>query len=270
MMMKRLNISLTLGLIIVISLFVLMLISLVWTPYPPNQMHPTMRLAPPSFEFLFGTDNFGRDILSRVMVASQTAFVIGLSTIGIALTFGFIIGAVAGYFGGIIDEVLMRIIDALLAIPGLLLAIILIAIFNTGTWNTVLAIGVMGIPTFARIIRSGFIQVKSLDYVTASLLKGASHIRMILSHILPNIVTPIIIASTLFFSGAILAESALSYLGLGVQPPDPSWGRMINEARPYLSSAPWYILISGVFIILLVLGFNLIGDGLRQYNEDKR
>lgn len=264
------NYTLYIGITLVTLLFLVMVISLFWTPYPPNEMHTADRLAPPGLQYLFGTDNFGRDILSRVMEASQTAFLIGVSTLGIALTGGLLIGGIAGYFGGIVDEIFMRIIDALLAIPGLLLTIMLITIFHTGLWNTVLAIGLMGIPTFARIVRGGFLQIKNNDYVIASRLKGASHSWLIRHHILPNIVTPIIVVSTLFFSGAILAESALSYLGLGVQAPDASWGRMINEARPYLSNAPWYILISGGFIILLVLGFNLIGDGLRHYNESKR
>lgn len=264
------NLTLYIGLTLVTILFVMMVVSLFWTPYPPNEMHTSDRLVGPSLQYLFGTDNFGRDIFSRVMEASQTAFLIGVSTLAIALTGGLIIGGISGYFGGVIDEILMRIIDALLAIPGLLLAIMLITIFHTGLWNTVLAIGVMGIPTFARIIRSGFLQIKNNDYVISSRLKGATHIWLIQKHILPNVMTPIIVVSTLFFSGAILAESALSYLGLGVQAPDASWGRMINEARPYLSSAPWYILITGGFIIMLVLGFNLVGDGLRHHNEGKR
>lgn len=264
------NITLNIGVTLVSILFLMMIVSLFWTPYPPNELHTSDRLVAPNAQYWFGTDNFGRDILSRIMEASQTAFLIGISTLAIALTGGLIIGGTSGYFGGVVDEILMRIIDALLAIPGLLLAIMLITIFHTGLWNTVLAIGVMGIPTFARVIRSGFLQIKNNDYVTASRLKGASHLWLIRQHILPNVMTPIIVVSTLYFSGAILAESALSFLGLGVQEPDASWGRMINEARPYLATAPWYILISGGFIIMLVLGFNLIGDGLRHHNESKR
>lgn len=250
-------------------LFLMMIISIFWTPYDPNEMQTEIALQGPSWAHPFGTDNFGRDILSRILEGSKTAFFVGATSIVIALTFGFIIGAVAGYFGGIIDEVLMRIIDAILAIPGILFAIMLVAVFSTGMQNTILALGIMGIPTFARVIRSGFIQVKEFDFVKSSKAKGAGSFRIIFKHILPNIFSSIIVASTLFFSGAILAESGLSYLGLGVQPPDSSWGRMLSEAQAYMTTAPWYIGITGIFIVLLVLGFNMLGDGLRDASEKK-
>lgn len=267
--MQRKSISLYIGAFLVSTLFLMMIISIFWTPYNPNAMQTEIALQGPSWAHPFGTDNFGRDILSRILEGSKTAFFVGTTSIMIALTFGFIIGAVAGYFGGIIDEILMRIIDAILAIPGILFAIMLVAVFSTGMQNTILALGIMGIPTFARVIRSGFIQVKEFDFVKSSKAKGAGSFRIIFKHILPNIFSSIIVASTLFFSGAILAESGLSYLGLGVQPPDSSWGRMLSEAQAYMTTAPWYIGITGIFIVLLVLGFNMLGDGLRDVSEKK-
>lgn len=263
------SISLYIGSVLVGMLLLLMMISFLWTPYDPNYMNPDQALLPPSFLHLFGTDNFGRDLFSRILEGAKTAFMIGITSMAIALTFGFTIGAVSGYFGGWLDEVLMRVIDAILAIPGILFAIMLVSIFSMGIENTVLALGVMGIPSFARIVRSGFAQVKELDFVTSVKVKGASPLRIMMLHILPNIVSQIMVAATLFFSSAILAESGLSYLGLGVQPPDSSWGRMLNEAQPYLANAPWYMLVTGVFITLLVLGFNLLGDGLRDLSENK-
>lgn len=268
--MQKKSISFYIGATLVSILFIMMIISIFWTPYDPNEMQTEIALQAPSLTHLFGTDNFGRDIFSRILEGSKTAFFVGTTSIIIALTFGFLIGAIAGYFGGIVDEVLMRIIDAILAIPGILFAIMLVAVFSTGLQNTILALGIMGIPTFARIIRSGFMQVKEFDFVKSSKAKGAGAFRIIFKHILPNITSSIIVASTLFFSGAILAESGLSYLGLGVQPPDSSWGRMLSEAQVYMTNAPWYIGLTGVFIVLLVLGFNMLGDGLRDLTEKRK
>lgn len=257
------------GLSFVLLLAVVMLISLFYTPYDPNAMDPTNRLAAPSFAHPFGTDNFGRDILSRVMEGSKTAFLIGTLSVSIGLLCGFIIGSMAGYFGGWIDELLMRFIDAMMAFPGILLAIILVTVFNTGMQNTIMALGIMSIPSFARIIRSSFIQVKQFDFVKASKAKGASSFRIIVRHILPNITSPILVAATLSFSGSILAESGLSYLGLGVQPPDPSWGRMLKEAQPFIAAAPWYVVLIGLVITVMVLGFNLLSDGIRDVRDKK-
>lgn len=268
-MKKSQSIPWRIGIVLVICLMTMMIISFFYTPFGPNEMNTGSRLEAPSFSHPFGTDNFGRDILSRVMQGAQTAFLIGTSSVFIGLMFGFILGASAGYFGGWVDEIIMRFIDAMLAFPGILLAIMLISVFEPGLKNTIISIGIMSVPGFTRIIRSSFIQYKTYDFVKASVAKGAGALRIIYHHILPNAFSPILVAATLSFSGAILGESGLSYLGLGVQPPDPSWGRMLKEAQPFIVTAPWYVIIVGVIITMMVLGFNLLGDGIRDKQDTK-
>lgn len=266
---KRRNYNLIIGGTIVAILLITMIISFFYTPYNPNDMITADRFHAPSGKYWFGTDNFGRDIFSRLMQATQTVFQVGISAVGIGLLGGLVVGALAGYCGGWLDEVLMRLMDAMLAIPGILFAIMLVSIFQPSLFNTILALGVPRIPSFARIVRGGFLQVKEFDFVKSSKIKGASHWHIIWHHILPNITTQIIVMTSLSFSTVVLSEAGLSYLGLGVQPPDPSWGRMLSEARPHMIQAPWYIMTVGICITLLVFGFNLLGDGIRKM-QDKR
>ena len=247
-----------------------MMVSFVYTPYEVNTMDISSRFLSPSLTHLLGTDNFGRDILSRIMAGTQTTFSIGTVTVLIGLTLGTLIGAFAGFLGGWVDEIIMRIIDTLMAFPKILLAIVIIAVFGTGRLNTMLALGIMFIPFFARISRSGFIQFKEFEFVTWARALGAGPLRIMFVHILPNVIQPLIVAASISFASAILTESELSYLGLGVQPPDPSLGRMLSESQNYLLKSPYYTISTGLVIMLAVLGFNFIGDGLGKMRDIRR
>ncbi|MDO7976556.1 ABC transporter permease [Oceanotoga sp. DSM 15011] len=263
------NINLMIGIIIISFIVLIGVLSFFYTPHDITQMNVTKRFSSPSFENILGTDNFGRDILSRIMVGTQTALFVGFVSVAIGLVFGVFIGALSGYLGGIFDEIIMRFMDAMLAFPGILFALMFVSIFGVGIKNTIIAIGIMSIPSFARITRSGVIQHKNFEYVKNAKIKGAGSLRIIFFHILPNILSPILVAGSLGFSSAILSEAGLSYLGLGVQPPYPSWGRMLNESQIFITISPWYAIAPGLMISLTVLGFNFLGDGLRDL-QDKR
>lgn len=258
------NLSFKLGFIILLLLLGLMLLSFVFLPYDPYEMDIANKFQLPSASHLFGTDNFGRDIFSRILKGSQTVFLVGFASVSIGLMAGLILGAIAGYFGGIADEIISKIIDAQMAFPGVMLALVFITVFGSGTFNTAMALGIMSVPRFCRITRSGFMQVKELDYVKAAKARGASSIRLMVLHILPNITSNLLVTASLAFSGSVLAEAGLSYLGLGITPPEPSWGKMLFEAQSFIISNSWYALIPGCMITLLVLSFNLLGDGIRD------
>ncbi|NMB43349.1 MAG: ABC transporter permease [Clostridiales bacterium] len=233
-----------------------------WTPYDPNGMSASLKNSPPSFNHLFGTDNFGRDILSRVMVGAKTTFIVAFFTVLIGASIGTVIGVLTGYYGGLIDEVLMRINDGLASFPSILLALVFVSIIGTGKYNIILALGVLFIPSYARIVRSEFITLKEKDFIKNAKLMGANDFRIMFVHILPN-TKPILMSSiSIGFNNAVLAESSLSYLNLGVQPPDASLGRMLSEAQPYLFTAPWYVIFPGLMIILTILGFSLLNDSV--------
>jgi len=267
--MDRRSINLKIGIVLISLLFSMMIVSLFYTPFSVTEINREERFSPPSGRHLLGTDNFGRDVLSRIMKASQTAFFVGLVAVSIGTLFGVTIGAVSGYFGGMVDEIIMRFIDAMMAFPSILLALMFVSVFGVGLRNTIVAIGIMSIPSFARITRSGFIQHKELDYVRSAKVKGVSNLRIMFRHILPNVLSPIVVAASMGFSNAVLAEAALSYLGLGIQPPNPSWGRMLSESQVFITVSPWYAIEPGIFITLLVLGFNFLGDGIRDMREKR-
>lgn len=256
--------SYKIGRIIILFFLAVMVLSFFYTPYPPNDGVSAERLQGPSAAHLLGTDNFGRDILSRIMTGSQTAFLMSFASVGLALMFGLIIGSISGYYGGVWDDMLMRVVDAMMSFPGILFAIMLVTVFGPGRRNTVIALAFMGVPYFSRVVRGGFLQIKKMDYVKAAIARGAGTLHIIRHHILPNISQQIIVSVTLSLSTVILSEAGLSYLGLGIVPPDPSWGRMLKEAQSFYQDAPWYILSTGITISLLVFGFTLVADGLRD------
>ena len=262
--MTKKNYYLRVGLVITGLVTVLAVLGCFWTPYDPSAMNSAEVYAAPSLRHLFGTDNFGRDVFSRVMKGISTTYLISLATVALGAGVGVIVGALTGYFGGVIDEVLMRINDAVTAFPSILLALVLISLLDFGTYNVILALGIAFVPSYARVVRSEFARHKEMNYVKLGRLMGASHGRMMFVHILPN--TRAVIAPTLIigFNNAVLAEASLSYLGIGVTPPAVSLGYMLSESQSYMSSAPWYVLCTGGTIVLLILGFSLLGEGLQQ------
>ena len=261
-MIKGTNSHFKAGAIITGIMLLVIVIGMFWTPYDPNQMNGSEKMQGPSFQHFFGTDNFGRDIFSRVVQGAGATFLIAAATVAIGLIVGTIIGLITGYYGGWLDEILMRINDSILAFPSILLALVLIAIFGGGKYNIILALGILFIPSFARLVRTEVAKNKNTDYVRNARLMGASDFRILFVHILPNIVPVLLSSVAIGFNNAVLAEASMSFLGVGVQPPDPSLGRMLNEAQGYLMSAPWYAITTGIVIILLILGFGLIGEGL--------
>jgi len=233
-------------------------------PYNPNVMHLAERLSPPSAKYLLGTDELGRDILSRVIYGSAISMKVSFLVVGIAILFGLPLGAFAGYYGGKIDALISRITDMLLSIPVILLAILIIAFLGPGIWNAILAVGIAYIPYYIRVVRGAFFLEKNLEYVEAAKVAGASNLRIIFRHILPNTMAHIIVLSTIQLGLAILMTASLGYLGLGAQPPEPEWGVMISDAKNYFRMAPHLIIFPGLAIFFSVIGLNLLGDALRD------
>ncbi|WP_431027661.1 ABC transporter permease [Lysinibacillus sp. LZ02] len=263
------HINFIIGLLVVVGFFLIMLVSIVYTPHDVTSMNIPEKLSKPSSVYYFGTDEFGRDIFSRIMKGTQTAFAVGILTVLIGTIFGVAIGGVAGYVGGWVDEIFMRVMDALMAFPGIILALMLVAIFGPGIINTAIALGIIAIPSIARIARSGFVQHRDAEYVMAAKLIGVKSYKIMFRHILPNISSQIVVAATVTFATAMLAEAALSYLGLGVQPPNPSWGSMLKDSQAYLMSAPWYTYAPGGAITLLVLGLYMLSNAFRDYLDPR-
>ena len=248
----------------------LMVVGFFYLPYDPNAMDTENALQFFSLKHPLGTDQFGRDVLSRIMEGTRVSFLVGALTVVFGLLVGGAIGSLAGYYGGKVDEVIMKLIDTQMAFPGILLALMLIAVFGNSIQNLILALGVMSIPRFARISRSGFIKYRDAEFIKAARSRGAGDGRIIFLHILPNIVPELIVTSSLGFAGAVMSEAGLSYLGLGIQPPTPSFGKMLSEAQGEILKAGWYVLVPALAITLLVMGFNLIGDALQEVTEHGR
>jgi len=239
-------------------------------PYGPNDISVEDRLQAPSWAHPFGTDDLGRDILSRVILGAGVSLRVGFLAVGIALVVGTLVGLLAGYYGRWVDDVLMRVMDMLFAFPAVLLAIAVLAVRGPGSGNTALAIGIVYIPVFARVTRASVLGVREEVYVRASRSVGASDFRLITRHVLPNAAPPIIVQTSISLAFAVLAEAALSFLGLGTQPPNPSWGLMLAEGRGYIDIAWWLAFFPGMAIFLTVLCFNLLGDGLRDVLDPRQ
>jgi peptide/nickel transport system permease protein len=259
---KTYHFNYILGLLITGFVLLLVLIGFFYTPYDPNKMNSALKNSPPSLSHLLGTDNFGRDILSRVMEGAGTTYIIAVAIVFIGASLGTIVGALTGYFGGWFDEVLMRLNDVLTSFPSILLALVFVSVFGPGTYNIIFAMGLIFIPSYARVVRSEFIVLKERDFVKNAKLMGAGSLRIMFLHILPNTKKVLIPALLIGFNNAVLAEAGLSFLSLGVQPPQASLGRMLSEAQSYILNSPWYAMAPGVMIILTVLGFSLISGGV--------
>lgn len=252
-----------LGLAVVAVMLLLGALAPLIAPYDPLKITPDA-LAPPSAHHWFGTDDLGRDILSRVLYGARISPLVGLAAVAISGVIGVAAGLIAGYVGGLADNALMRLVDVLLAFPGIVLAIGIVAILGPGLNNAMLAVGIAGIPTFARVVRGSVLVEKEKEYVEAARLIGVPVSRLLLVHIFPNVLAPVIVLATLSVAAAILAAAALSFVGLGAQLPTPEWGAMLSQGRTYLSHQWWVAAFPGLAIALTVLGVNLLGDGLRD------
>ncbi|HEX7005079.1 MAG TPA: ABC transporter permease [Trueperaceae bacterium] len=261
------RLNLTLGTVLIGLVVLAALGSFFWLPYDPNDIDFTVRLAPPSAEHLLGTDQFGRDLLSRLMVGARATLYVGMIAVGIALALGSLLGALGGFLGGLVDEALMRIVDVLYAFPPILMAILLAAIYEPGTLTAMVAIGIATVPVFARLMRSSVLSLKERDFVEAGRALGASGGRILWRHILPSALSPILVQMSLSLAIAVLAEAALSFLGLGTPPRVPSWGNMLREAQSFMPLSPYPALVPGLAIVVTVLGWSLLGDGLRDATD---
>lgn len=257
-----------------VGLFLILFVSIVAifadfiAPYDPvkidSQTMVRDSLLPPSSKHLMGTDILGRDVFSRLVYGARISLGVGMAAVLLMVILGLVAGAIAGYYGGWLDSLLMRLADVFFAFPYVLGSIALISVLGFGVHNVILAIGILGWPSIARVFRSSVLQVKQNDYIAAARALGASDFRIIVKHILPNAIAPVLVYATMSVGGAIIAEAALSFLGIGVQPPTPSWGYMLSESRNYIFTSPWLMIFPGLAILLTVLGFVLLGDGLRD------
>lgn len=252
------------GLVVLGTMLFLALTADFLTPYDPNYQDYNALLEAPSELHPFGTDQVGRDVYSRVVYGTRISFQVGVIAVGIGLTAGVIIGLVAGIYRGWLDEILMRVMDAIHAFPALVLALAITAALGAGIVNVMIAIGIVYMPSYARLVRGQVLSVREREFVIAARLLGASTVRLMFRHVWPNVTAPIIVQGSLNVSSAILTEASLSFLGLGVRPPTPSWGSSLQAGYQYLNVAPWLSLFPGLAIFIAVLGFNLFGDGLRQ------
>lgn len=263
------NLNFTVGFILSVVIILMAVLSLAWTPYDANKMDPRHRLKGPSISHPLGTDQYGRDIFSRVMVGAVNSIIVGLVTVAIGLTIGVALGLASAFYRRLVDETIMRFSDLLFGFPAVLTAILITSILGPSMINAMLAIGIFYIPVFARLTRAVSLSIWEREFIVAARAAGMSEWAITRRHVLPNILSPLLIQGTVQFAVAILAEAGLSYLGLGTQPPHASWGRMLNEAQTFMSLSPWMAIFPGAAIAWAVLGFNLLGDGLRDTLDPK-
>jgi len=252
------------GAVVVLVLIVMAVFGPLIAPYPPDQMDFSARFAPPSLAHPLGTDDFGRDTFSRIVYGAQVSLKVGLISVSLALLAGTVLGLIAGFMSRVSDEIIMRVMDVLLAFPAILLAITLIAALGKGVESAMVAIGIVYTPIFARIARGAVLSISQEEYILSAQALGANKVRVLARHVFPNALAPLIVETTLSLAFAILAEAELSFFGLGTQPPDASWGRMLAEGRAYFRQSFWLGVFPGLAIMLTVMGFNFLGDGLRD------
>lgn len=257
--------SLIAGLVVVTILVVVGILAPVIAPFDPTEIHARDGLQPPSATYWLGTDNLGRDIFSRIVYAARTSLLVALGSVLVAGVIGVPLGLLTGFLGGALDSVVMRILDAILAFPVVLLAILVVATLGTEPINLVLTIGFVFVPYFTRLVRAQVLSLREREFVEASRASGGTDGHIMARVILPNVTSPVVVQASLTMSLAVLIEAALSFLGLGVQEPTPAWGSMLQQSQLYMKQAPWYVLAPGICIFLAVLAFNLLGDGLRDY-----
>jgi peptide/nickel transport system permease protein len=260
----RRHVGFQIGVVLLLLFVVTALLSLVWTPYPAEELQMRYKLLPSSAEHLLGTDHLGRDVLSRIMVGAQTSITVGLIAVTLGMSLGMALGAWAAARGGWVDEALSRTSDLIFAFPAVLIAILITSVLGASAKNAVLAIAIFNVPVFARVTRGAALAMWSRDFVRAATAMGQGPFGITWRHVLPNIMSVLIVQATIQFAVAILAEAGLSYLGLGAQPPVPSWGRMLRDAQTYIFQAPELALWPGLAVALVVLGLNMLGDGLRD------
>lgn len=263
------NKSVLIGGVIVLFFIILAVFAPIISPYSPTDADLMRSLEPPQKNFLFGTDVQGRDILSRIIYGSRISLSVGLIVQGISLIIGITMGLFSGYYGGLIDDIISSLMNIMFSFPSLLFAIAIMAVLGPSLYNIFLALGIINWPTIARLVRGETLSLKKRDFIEASKALGTPSIIIIFKHILPNCLAPIIVVSTLGIADAILTEATLSFLGLGIQPPTPSWGSMLSRGREYIWSAPHLVIFPGLAILITVLGFNLLGDGLRDVLDPK-
>jgi peptide/nickel transport system permease protein len=263
------NRSFVAGFVVAVLVAAMALLSYLWTPYDVTRLVISDKTVPPSSAHWFGTDHFGRDILSMIMVGARNSIAVALVAVGIGMGFGVPLGTLAAARGGLVDDALMRLNDLVFAFPALLSAIMITAIFGPGAVNAIIAIGIFNIPVFARVARAGALSIWPREFILAARAAGKGPARITAEHILPNIATLLLVQGTIQFALGILAEAGLSYLGLGAQPPMPSWGRMLFDAQTRMATAPWMAIFPGMAIVITVLGLNLLGDGIADILDPK-